>query len=231
MNNEELKALVCAANKSLFHSGLVLLTSGNVSYYDRASGIIAIKPSGVPYESLSDDDIVLVDIDGNAVEGNLRPSSDLPTHLELYRAFPTVNSVVHTHSTFATAFAQAHREIPVYGTTHADSFYGPIPCARELTNTEIEWEYERNTGKSIVDTFAGKDPLDTPAALLPGHGVFAWGANAEQALENAVRTEEVAKLAYLTENLSPNARTLNATLQNKHYRRKHGPNAYYGQKK
>lgn len=229
---EDLKLRVCAANKALQANGLVVLTWGNASGYDPDSKAVVIKPSGVSYGALRPEDLVVLDLDGNVLEGALRPSSDTPTHLALYRAFPSLRGIVHTHSTFATAFAQANRDIPVYGTTHADHFDGPVPCARQLTPEEIEEGYEKNTGAVIVEEFCGKEILLTPAALLPGHGAFTWGSSVEGAVHNAIALEEVAKMAYLTETLSSGtAKTLSPELQRKHYERKHGSNAYYGQKK
>lgn len=227
----ELKELVWKANIDLARSGLVILTFGNVSGIDRHRGIVAIKPSGVPYGSLKADDIVLVDLDGNLVEGWLNPSSDTPTHVELYKAFPGIEGVAHAHSSYATMFAQARREIPCFGTTHADQFHGPVPLTRLLVEAEVVEAYERNTGKIIVERFAGLDPLELPAVLVAGHGPFTWGRTAAEAVGTAVVLEQVAHLAFGTMTLAPRLGPLDAHLQEKHFRRKHGPDAYYGQKK
>nr|MDD6335873.1 L-ribulose-5-phosphate 4-epimerase AraD [bacterium] len=196
---------------------------------DRDKGVFAIKPSGVPYEDMTVDDIVVLDLELNRVWGRLNPSSDTPTHAVFYRAFPEIGGAVHTHSTHATAFAQAGCEIPVLGTTHADYFYGPVPCARQLTREEIEQDYEAATGRTITEAFAGKNPLHTPGALAMGHGPFTWGRTPAQAVHNAVVLEEVATMASLTLSLNPTAR-LSADQMKKHYLRKHGPNATYGQR-
>ncbi len=227
---EELKIRVLNANLDLVKHGLVLFTWGNVSAIDRTTGLVVIKPSGVEYEKLSVDDLAVVDLDGNKIEG-LRPSSDTPTHLELYKAFPALGGVVHTHSTFATAWAQAGRDIPFYGTTHADYFHGDIPCARSLTKEEIEGEYERNTGLVLIERFKkdGLDPLEVPGALVKSHGVFAFGKDGESAVYHAAVIEEVAKMAYLTEQIHPNVPRADSFMMEKHYQRKHGKNAYYGQ--
>lgn len=229
---EELKSRVLNANRDLVKHGLVLFTWGNVSAIDRKTGLVVIKPSGVEYEKLSVDDLAVVDLDGNRKEG-LRPSSDTPTHLELYKAFPALGGVVHTHSTFATAWAQAGRDIPFYGTTHADYFHGDIPCARSLTKEEIEGEYERNTGLVLIERFKneGLDPLEVPGALVKSHGVFAFGKDGESAVYHAAVIEEVAKMAYLTEQIHPNVPRADSFMMEKHYQRKHGKNAYYGQDK
>ena len=229
---EELKKIVCDANLELPRYGLVTFTWGNVSAIDRPSGLVVIKPSGVPYEGMTAEDMVVVDLDGKVVEGKWRPSSDTATHVELYKAFPAIGGVVHTHSSYATSWAQAGRDIPCYGTTHADYFYGDIPCLRCLTKEEIEDAYERNTGLLIVGEFArlGKDPAAVPGCLCKNHGPFTWGRDAAEAVHNAVVLEEVAKMAYRCETINPQVRPAPQELQDKHYLRKHGKNAYYGQK-
>ncbi len=229
---EELKRKVWEANLELPQYGLVTFTWGNASAIDRESGLFVIKPSGVRYEKLAPEDMVVMDLAGKKVEGRYHPSSDTPTHLELYRAFPMVGGIVHTHSSYATSWAQAGRDIPCYGTTHADYFFGAVPCLRCLTAEEIEEAYEKNTGRLIVEEFGrlGKDPSAMPAALCKNHGVFTWGKDAGEAVHNAVVLEEVAKMAYRTEALNPQAAAAPITLQEKHYYRKHGANAYYGQK-
>ena len=228
---EELKKRVYEANMLLPKYGLVTFTWGNVSEIDRESGIFAIKPSGVDYEKLTPDDMVLVDLDGKKVEGKYNPSSDTATHVEIYKVFQEVGGVVHTHSSYATSWAQAGRSIPCYGTTHADYFYGQIPCARNLTEQEIEEGYEKNTGVVIIETFAGKNPVHVPAVLCKNHGPFTWGKDAAEAVHNAVVLEEVAKMAWMTEALNPTADNQTPQcMQDKHFMRKHGPNAYYGQK-
>lgn len=224
---EELKKRVYEQNIALVRHGLIILTWGNVSAIDRASGLVVIKPSGVSYDSMKAEDMVVVDMDGKVVEGELRPSSDTPTHIELYRAFPNIGGVVHTHSTYATAFAQAGRDIPPYGTTHADVFYGPVPCAPALTKEEVEGEYEKNTG--LVIARAVKDYAAVPAILVKNHGPFTWGKTPEKAVENAVTLEETAKMAVLTEKINPKAEEVDGYLLDRHYFRKHGKNAYYGQ--
>ncbi len=226
---EKLKKEVLNANLALVKNGLVLFTWGNVSAIDRKSGLVVIKPSGVSYDGMKAEDMVVVNLNGDVVEGNYRPSSDTPTHIELYRAHPQIGGIVHTHSTYATAFAQAERAVPAYGTTHADYFYGDIPCARNLTEGEMG-EYERNTGKVINETLSGKDVVAVPACLVAHHGVFAWGKNADEAVYHATVVEEVAKMAFITEGLNPSARRLPQYVADKHYNRKHGKNAYYGQK-
>jgi len=225
---EELKQRVCDANLMLKQSNLITLTWGNVSAKDEESGLIIIKPSGVSYDKMTAEDMVVVDLDGNTVEGKYRPSSDLPTHLYLYKQYPALGGIVHTHSTFATAFAQSGREIIAYGTTHADAFYGNVPCTRSLTESEIADAYEWNTGKVIAETV--DDALSIPGILVNNHGVFTWGETAEKAVENAITLEEVAKMAFLTEQLNSNAQRIDQHLLDKHYLRKHGKNAYYGQK-
>ena len=230
---EELKQAVCSANLELPRRGLVTYTWGNVSGIDRERGLVVIKPSGVDYEALTPELLVVVDLEGNRVEGQWNPSSDTPTHLALYRAFPELGGVVHTHSTYATAWAQSGEDLPCYGTTHADYFYGTVPCARSLTEEETQSDYEGNTGEVIVDTFRrrGFNPVYVPAVLCRGHGPFTWGKDAAQAVYHAVVLEEVARMALLTRLLSPNAFPLPRHIQDKHFLRKHGPNAYYGQKK
>ncbi|MBP3803585.1 MAG: L-ribulose-5-phosphate 4-epimerase [Oribacterium sp.] len=228
---EELKKKVYEANILLPKYGLVTFTWGNVSAIDRESGLFVIKPSGVDYETMTPDDMVVMDLDGNKVEGKLNPSSDTPTHLEIYKAFKDVGGVVHTHSSYATSWAQAGRSIPCYGTTHADYFYGEIPCVRCLTKDEIESAYEENTGKLIVSEFQRmeKDPVAVPAVLCKNHGVFAWGKDGHEAVHNAVVTEEVAKMAYRCEVINKDVKPAPQELMDKHYYRKHGANAYYGQ--
>ena len=225
---EELKKKVYEQNLSLVKHGLVVLTWGNVSARDEETGLIVIKPSGVPYDTMKTEDMVVVDLDGNTVEGKYRPSSDLPTHLYLYKKYPAMGGIVHTHSTYATAFAQSGRGIPAYGTTHADAFYGDVPCSRELTDVEIDEAYEWNTGKVIAETVTDSDAI--PAILVKNHGVFTWGNSPEKAVENAVTVEEVAKMALFTEQLNQNTKKINQHLLDKHYFRKHGKDAYYGQK-
>jgi L-ribulose-5-phosphate 4-epimerase len=228
---ERLKEEVLEANLEIVRRGLVLYTFGNASGIDRATGLVAIKPSGVPYESMQAADFVVTDLDGKIVEGKLRPSSDLATHLALYRAFPQIGGVVHTHSRAATLWAQAGREIPCLGTTHADYFYGPIPIAGPLSAEEIGGEYELNTGLAIVQRFEGVNPLSMPAVLVAGHAPFAWGKDAAGAAYNAVVLEEVAELAWRTMVLNPQANPIAQELLDKHFLRKHGPDAYYGQLK
>ena len=229
---EELKKKVYEANILLPKYGLVTFTWGNVSAIDRESGLFVIKPSGVEYDTMTPDDMVVMDLEGNKVEGKLNPSSDTPTHLEIYKAFKEVGGVVHTHSSYATSWAQAGRSIPCYGTTHADYFYGEIPCVRCLNKDEIESAYEENTGHLIVNEFErmGKDPVAVPAVLCKNHGVFTWGKDAHEAVHNAVVTEEVAKMAFRCELINPEVKLAPQELQDKHYYRKHGANAYYGQK-
>ena len=229
---EELKARVLRANLELVEHGLVLFTWGNVSAFEKKRGYVVIKPSGVPYEKLTAEDMVVVDLMGNVVEGRLRPSSDTPTHIEFYKAFPELGGVTHTHSTYATAWAQAGRSIPFYGTTHADYFYGDIPCARVLTHEEIAGDYEKNTGLAAIEKFreGGLDPLAVPGVLARSHGVFAFGKDAEESVYHATVIEEVAKMAYLTEQLNPTVVRADRAILDKHYLRKHGKNAYYGQK-
>ena len=229
---EELRKAVWEANMELPRRNLVTYTWGNVSGIDREKGLIVIKPSGVEYEDLTPEKLVIVDLDNNIVEGDLNPSSDTKTHVELYRAFPTLGGIVHTHSPHAVAWAQAGRDIPCYGTTHADYFYGPVPCARSLTAEEVEEDYERNTGKVIIETFTerGLDPKAVPGVICRNHGPFTWGKDAAQAVYHAVVLEEVAKMAMYTVTIDPNTPSAPQHVQDKHYMRKHGPNAYYGQK-
>ncbi len=225
-----LRKTVWESNLSLVKHGLVIFTWGNVSGIDRASGLVAIKPSGVEYDQLKIDDIVLVDLDGKLVWGDLNPSSDTPTHLELYKHFPALGGIVHTHSEWATSRAQAGKGIPVYGTTHADYFFGEIPCTRPMTREETAEGYEVNTGQVIVECFQDTDPMNIPAVLVHGHGPFAWGKDAVEAVHNAVVLEEVAKMAFRTEGMG-NLTPIDAFLLEKHFLRKHGAGAYYGQKK
>lgn len=227
---EELKLQVYEANMELPGRGLVTYTWGNVSGIDRKKGLFVIKPSGVDYDRLRPEDMVVMDLDGNRVEGTMNPSSDTATHLEIYKAFAAVGGIVHTHSTMATAWAQAGRAIPCYGTTHADYFYGEIPCARNLTPEEIEAGYEKNTGLVIAEAFAGIDPLYVPGVLCKNHGPFTWGRDAAQAVHNAVVLEEIARMNLYTEMLNPKAEPAPQCMQDKHFMRKHGPGAYYGQK-
>ena len=228
---EELKKKVYEANILLPKYGLVTFTWGNVSAIDRESGYFVIKPSGVEYEDMGPEDMVIMDLDGNKIEGKLTPSSDTATHIEIYKGFKEVGGIVHTHSSYATSWAQAGRGIPCYGTTHADYFYGEIPCVRNLSKEEIEEAYEKNTGVLIVSEFERlkKDPVAVPAVLCKNHGVFAWGKDAHAAVHNAVVTEEVAKMAYRCELINSEVKEAPQELQDKHYYRKHGANAYYGQ--
>ena len=230
---EELKQRVYEANMLLPRYGLVTFTWGNASEIDRETGIFAIKPSGVDYDKLKPEDMVLVDLEGNKVEGKYNPSSDTPTHVELYKAFAQIGGVVHTHSSYAASWAQAGRSIPCYGTTHADYIYGEVPCVRNLTREEIEAGYEKNTGVLIAAEFArlGKDPAAVPAVLCKNHGPFTWGKDAHEAVHNAVVLEEVAKMAYRCEVINPQVQPAPQELQDKHYYRKHGAGAYYGQGK
>ena len=229
---EELRKQVYEANMELPRRNLVTYTWGNVSGIDREKGLVVIKPSGVEYDELTPENLVVLDLDGNRVEGELNPSSDTKTHLELYKAFPTLGGIVHTHSPYAVAWAQAGRDIPCYGTTHADYFYGAVPCARHLTKEELDEDYEKNTGKIIIDTFTdrGIDPVAVPGVICHSHGPFTCGKDAAQAVYHAVVLEEVAKMALLTRQVDSDAAPAPQYLQDKHYMRKHGPNAYYGQK-
>ncbi len=226
---DELKQRVYRANLDLQKHGLVVFTWGNVSGIDRAAGVIVIKPSGVGYENLTPRNLVVVDLLGRVVEGDLRPSSDTPTHLELYRNFETIGGVCHTHSQYATMWAQAEQGIPCFGTTHADHFYGPVPVTDALTREEIDGPYEQNTGMVIVRRFHNIDPLQMPAVLVANHGPFTWGTDAAQAVENAVVLEQVAKMAFGTVSINWYQNAISQALLDKHYLRKHGKNAYYGQ--
>lgn len=225
---EKLREEVLCANLDLPKHGLVTFTWGNVSGIDRDSGLMVIKPSGVSYEAMRVTDMVVLNLQGEIVDGALRPSSDTPTHLVLYRECPTIGGIVHTHSTHATAWAQAGRPIPAFGTTHADYFYGEIPCSRPLTKAEIDEAYEANTGKVIVDTLAGRNPLQVPGMLVCEHAPFAWGKSPDDAVHNAVVLEEVARMALYTVMLNPTRPPIASHLLDKHYLRKHGANAYYG---
>ena len=230
---KKLKHAVYEANMELPHRGLVTYTWGNVSGIDRERGLVVIKPSGVSYDELTPDDLVVLDLDGKVVDGKLNPSSDTKTHLELYKAFLEIGGIVHTHSPYAVGWAQAGRDIPAYGTTHADYFYGPVPCCRSLTEQEVEEDYERNTGLVIVETFRQRelDPVHVPGAICRNHGPFTWGKDAAQAVYHAVVLEEVAKMAVYTTQIAPDAQPAPQYVLDKHFLRKHGPNAYYGQKK
>lgn len=225
---DELKQKVYEANMELPAKGLVTYTWGNVSGIDRERELFVIKPSGVEYEKLTPDMLVVMDLSGNKIEGDLNPSSDTPTHIELYKAFQDIGGIVHTHSSWATSWAQSGRSIPCYGTTHADYFFGDIPCARSLTEEEIEGEYEKNTGLVIAETFRDKNPVYVPGVLCTNHGPFSWGKDAAEAVHNAVVMEEVAKMAYRTEHLNGQITQAPQVLQDKHFFRKHGENAYYG---
>lgn len=226
---ESLKKQVYEANMELPKRGLITYTWGNVSGIDRETGYFVIKPSGVDYDLLKPEDMVVMDLEGNKIEGDLNPSSDTPTHIEIYKAYPEVGGVVHTHSPWATSWAQASRSIPCYGTTHADYFYGDIPCARLLTPDEIEEDYEKNTGLVIIKTLEEINPMYVPGILCSNHGPFTWGKDAAHAVHNAVVLEEVAKMASCTESINKNAKKAPQSMQDKHFMRKHGPNAYYGQ--
>ncbi len=226
---EKLKLEVYEANMLLVKHNLVTFTWGNVSGIDRERQLIVIKPSGVDYEKLSANDMVVVNMNGDVVEGDLRPSTDTKTHLRLYKEFESIGGVCHTHSTYAVAWAQAGKDIPCFGTTHADYFYGSIPCARELTEQEIREDYEGNTGRVIVEAFKNRSPIYVPGVICKSHGPFTWGKDAKQAVFNAVVLEEVAKMNTLTLQINPSASPASSAIQNKHFLRKHGPNAYYGQ--
>lgn len=228
---EELKKEVLEANLLLPKYNLVTFTWGNVSGIDRKSSLIVIKPSGVEYDKLKMEDMVVVDLDGCVVEGELRPSSDTPTHIELYKAFPEIGGVVHTHSRMAVAFAQAGRPIPAFGTTHADYFYGDIPCTRSLGKEEIEADYEKNTGLVIRETFESMDPVAMPGVLVRNHGPFTWGTDAKDAVHNAAVLEEVANMAFYSLEISKDIKRVDSYLLDKHFYRKHGKDAYYGQEK
>ena len=227
---EELKEQVLEANLRLPRAGLVVFTWGNVSGIDRASGLVVIKPSGLPYDGMKAEDMVVLDLTGKVVEGKWKPSSDTPTHLELYKAFPGCGGIVHTHSRWATTFAQAGRDIPAMGTTHADYYYGDVLCTRKMTHKEIAGEYEKETGLVITETFRGRDPMEIPAVLVHSHGPFTWGKDPDEAVHSAIVLEEVAFMAWHAMELNPQAGRMQQELLDKHYLRKHGKNAYYGQK-
>lgn len=229
MSYLELKRQAYEANMELHHRKLVVYTWGNVSQIDRDKGVIAIKPSGVAYEELKVDDIVVVDLDNNVVEGKLRPSSDTKTHTHLYRHFHSIGGVTHTHSTYATAWAQAQQPIPCYGTTHADYAYGDIPVTALMSDEQIQRDYEEETGAQITECFKNRDPMETPMCIIAGHAPFTWGKDAAESVYHAVILEEMAKMAYLTHTLRPDAPPLKQAIVDKHYQRKHGKNAYYGQ--
>ncbi len=229
MSYRELKEQVFEANMQLHHRNLVVYTWGNVSQIDRDKGVVAIKPSGVAYEDLKVDDIVVVDLDNNVVEGSMRPSSDTKTHTHLYRHFDSVGGVTHTHSTYATAWAQAQQPIPCYGTTHADYAYGDIPVTAVMSDEQIKRDYEEETGVQITDCFKDRSPVETPMCIIAGHAPFTWGKDAAQSVYHAVILEEMAKMAYLTRTLKQDVQPLKQAIIDKHYLRKHGKNAYYGQ--
>lgn len=230
MSYLELKREVYEANMELQRRNLVVYTWGNVSQIDRAKGVVAIKPSGVAYEVMTPDDIVVVDLDNTIVEGKMRPSSDTKTHTHLYRHFDSIGGVTHTHSTYATAWAQAQLAIPCYGTTHADYAYGEIPCTAVMSDEQIERDYEEETGVQITDCFTERNPKEVPMVIVAGHAPFTWGKNGAEAVYHAVILEEIARMAYLTKTLEPTTRALKQGIVDKHYLRKHGKNAYYGQK-
>jgi L-ribulose-5-phosphate 4-epimerase len=232
MSHDALKQRVLQANLDLPRLGLVSFTWGNASACDRASGTVVIKPSGVPYETMCMDDLVVVDLQGQVIEGHNRPSSDLPTHLQLYRSFPVIGGLVHTHSIWATIWAQAHRPIPALGTTHADYFHGAIPCTRELTEFQTRGDYERETGRVIVECFEREalNPLEMPGILVASHGPFAWGEHVEAAVHHAAVLEQIAHMAFLTLQLDTTLHDMAPYLLEKHFSRKHGPGAYYGQR-
>lgn len=229
---EQLKKEVFEANLQLVNQGLVIYTWGNVSGIDREKGLVVIKPSGVDYGIMKAEDMVVLNLEGEIIEGDMKPSSDAPTHLELYRSFEDISGVVHTHSTWATSWAQAGFDIPCYGTTHADYFYGSVPCTRKLTEKEINVDYELNTGKVIVETFKNRklNPLEVPGVIITSHGPFTWGKSPMDAVHNAKVLEEISKMSYRTENINQSVQHIDTNLLNKHYLRKHGENAYYGQK-
>jgi L-ribulose-5-phosphate 4-epimerase len=231
MKLKNLREQVLEANLELVRRGLVLFTFGNASGISREEGIVAIKPSGMPYDTMKPEDLVLTDLDGKIVEGSLRPSSDLPTHLILYKSFPAIGGVAHTHSRSATSWAQAQREIPCFGTTHADYFHGPVPVTKPMTAAQIRTSYELNTGLAIVRAIGKRDPLSTPGILVSGHAPFCWGKTPEDAAHNAVLVEEIATMALQTLTANPKARPISKVLHEKHFFRKHGSSAYYGQKK
>ncbi|MDO6993174.1 L-ribulose-5-phosphate 4-epimerase [Brachyspira innocens] len=228
---DELKKIVFDGNIELVRRNLVIYTWGNVSGIDKESGLFAIKPSGVDYDTMKFDDMVVLDLEGNKKEGKYKPSSDTATHIELYKAFPEIGAVVHTHSSYAASWAQARKDIKAFGTTHADYFYGDIPCARALTKEEIESDYEKNTGLVIIETLKERkiNPMDIPGIILSSHGPFAWGKDVHNAVHNAVVLEEVAKMAYRTIQINPDITRVEQYLLDKHYFRKHGKNSYYGQ--
>lgn len=228
---KELREEVMEANLELVRRGLVLYTFGNASGISREDGLVAIKPSGVPYETMKPEDLVVVDLEGRVMEGSLRPSSDLPTHLILYKAFSGIGGIAHTHSSAATAWAQAQKEIPCFGTTHADYFYGPVPVTKLLSRAEIRSDYEANTGHAIVRRFKKLDPLQVPAVLVAGHAPFCWGKTPSEAAHIAVILEQIAAMAFQTINTNPKVRAISKHLHDKHFLRKHGRGAYYGQKK
>ncbi|WP_064581073.1 L-ribulose-5-phosphate 4-epimerase [Streptobacillus moniliformis] len=229
---EKLKEEVFKANIELPKRGVVIYTWGNVSGIDRETNFVVIKPSGVDYENMKASDMVVVDLDGNVVEGHLKPSSDTPTHIELYKRYKEIGAIVHTHSSHAVMWAQAGKDIPAYGTTHADYFYGNIPCTRKMFENEIKNDYEKETGSVIIETLEERNinPLDIPAVLVHSHGPFTWGKNPAEAVHNTVVLEQVAKMAIMTEVINPNVNKMQQELLDKHYLRKHGKNAYYGQK-
>ena len=226
---QNLREQVLEANLELVRRGLVLYTFGNASGIDREQGLVVIKPSGVPYETIKPEHLVVTDMDGNMIEGNLRPSSDLPTHLVLYRAFARIGGVAHTHSEYATSWAQARKAIPCLGTTHADYFHGPVPVTEPMTKDDIGIAYEKNTGNAIVNTFRNQLPNDVPAVLVANHGPFTWGKDPVGAAHNAVILEAVARMAYFTVGINADARAISSSLHDKHFLRKHGAKAYYGQ--
>jgi len=226
---EELKKKVYEANMELQRKGLVIYTWGNVSGIDREKGLVVIKPSGVDYDTMKAEDMVILDLEGNIIEGKYKPSTDTPTHLVLYNTYPNIGGVVHTHSEWATTFAQAGISIPAFGTTHADYFYGDIPCTRDLIENEINGEYEKETGNVIVETIGEKNPLEIPAIIVKNHGPFTWGKDPDNAVYNAVVLDKVAEMAYKTMTLNRSIESVNQILLDKHYLRKHGVNAYYGQ--
>ena len=231
MQLARLREQVLEANLDLVRRGLVLSTFGNASGVARKEGLIVIKPSGVPYDRMKLQDLVVTDLQGQVVEGRLRPSSDLPTHATLYRAFPAIGGIAHTHSEYATAWSQARKPIPCFGTTHADYFHGAIPLTEVMTDDEVEGEYEANTGAVIIRAFKGRDPMAIPAVLVANHGPFAWGPDPREAAENAWMLEAAARMAYLTVAVNADASALGRTLHDRHFLRKHGQQAYYGQKK
>jgi len=225
---EQLKEKVFRANLDLVKHNLVIFTWGNASAIDREKGLIVIKPSGVEYDVMKASDMVVVDLDGNVVEGKLRPSSDTPTHLELYKNFKNIGGIAHTHSTYATAWAQAGVDLPILGTTHADYFYGDVPCTRSMTKKEISVDYEKETGSVIIEAFANLNPLHLPGVIVKNHGPFTWGKDASEAVHNSVVLEQIAKMNYIAFQINPKA-DMNNYLVEKHFNRKHGDNAYYGQ--